>query len=274
MDKSHKDIQINTSKQEINSDNKDTIILPIINKESIPIQNNISVNNNIMNHYIKCNIPKINKNAPAFLTMKKIETGKNNNLDRSKYNKSKTNNSIIKLLKEKIEINNKRNAVQQTHKNLENKLKIYMDDASLYKNSHFIHREKKKIKQVKLGKLFTLSNKNKSKYIIDTDRNENTIDLRLYKNRYEDRPKIYKSLDKQYIKNEKSECFRNNWRKNLNCGLKYKYNKNKESIDNITLKIQKIDNIVKETFIGFKNEAEDIFNEIIDTQRNTKYNII
>ena len=64
------------------------------------------------------------------------------------------------------------------------------------------------------------------------------------------------------------------WGKNLNCGLKYKYNKNKEAIDQITLKIQNIDNKVKETFDGFKNEADDIFKEIVDTQNNTRSNSI
>jgi hypothetical protein len=273
MDKSHNDIHSNNSKQEINNNKeKEKIVLPKINRESKNIQNNLSDINNSC-HYVKCDIPKINKNNPTFLTLKKTEADKIN-LYRLNNNIPTENNLIFKLLKEKIEVNNKRYKVHQTYKDLGNRLKMYIDDASLYKNSHFIHREKKNIKQVKLGKLFISSNLNKSKYNLDSDRNQDTIDLRIYKNLYEDKPIRFKSLDKRYIKNEISDYYPSNWRKNLNCGLKYKYNKNKESIDQITLKIQIIDNKVKETFDGFKNEADDIFKEIVDTQNNTRSNSI
>ena len=270
MDKSRNAIH-NNSKQEIN-DNKEKVILPKINRESKNIQIN-SIFQDIKNscHYVKCNVPKINKNNPTFLTFKKIEAGKINIYKLNNYIPNE-NNLVFKLLKEKIEVNNKRHKVHQTYKNLRNKLNMYIDDASLYKNSHFIHREKKNIKQVKLGKLFISSNLNKSKYNLDSDRNEDTIDFRIYKNIYEDKPIRFRSLDKRYINNEKSDYYPSNWRKNLNCGLKYQYNKNKESIDNITLKIQTIDNIVKETFDGFKNEADDIFKEVVDTQSNTRNN--
>jgi hypothetical protein len=67
MDKSHNDIHSNNSKQEINNNKeKEKIVLPKINRESKNIQNNLSDNNNSC-HYVKCDIPKINKNNPTFL---------------------------------------------------------------------------------------------------------------------------------------------------------------------------------------------------------------
>jgi len=268
MDKSNNDSQNNISKQDINNDkDNDKIILPKINKDLIPLQNNISVNK--MNSYDKGFNYKKRLNGPAFLTLRKLES-KKMNLYKSNNNIENENYLIHKLLKEKIEINNNKNKCSLTYKNLKNKLRIYIDEASLYKNSIFIHREKKNLKEVKVSKLLTLSNAYKSKYNNCSDNNKNTIDLRVYKdkNLYEDKSKRLKTLDKKYIKNENSEYIPNNWRKKINCGLKYKYDKNKESIDEITLKIKKIDNIVKVAFDGFKNETDDIFNEIMNNSQN------
>ena len=126
---------------------------------------------------------------------------------------------------------------------------------------------------MKVGRLFTLSNTfKKINYNNEDSNNKNTLDLRIYKNIYDidDKSKRLKTLDKRNSKNEISGYIKNNWRKNFNCALRYRFNKNKKSIDEITYKIKEINNVSKETFNGFQKETDDIFDEAMNIKDNKK----
>ena len=219
-------------------------------------------------------------NYPSFLTSTKFETEKINFYNSNKYNiRNDINNEdkIFKLLKEKIEIkpiNTNIFHYNKTNKNLRsnNILITYLNDASLLKNSYFSIREKRKLKEVKVGRILTLSNTYKQ---IDNPNNvlikKNILDFRKDRNIYENnKSKRFKTLDKKNIKNDISDYTNSNWRKNFNCALKYKYNKNRKSIDEVALKIEKIDDQVKKTFDIFKNETDEIFDDAMDIQNDKK----
>ena len=252
---------------------KEKIQLPIIKKELIPFQNN--VRDNKICQCEKNNFSKLKLNLPTFLTSQKyeIEKLKLNTLN-NKLNINKEEEKIFKLLKEKIEISPiKRDKYR--HKNIRsyNKLNTYINEASLLKNSRFVYIENKNLKQMKVGRLFTLSNTFKKINCNNEDsNNKNTLDLRIYKNIYDidDKSKRLKTLDKRNSKNEISGYIKNNWRKNFNCALRYRFNKNKKSIDEITYKIKEINNVSKETFNGFQKETDDIFDEAMNIKDNKK----
>ena len=52
------------------------------------------------------------------------------------------------------------------------------------------------------------------------------------------------------------------WKKNRNCSLKYHFNKNRKSIDEVTDLLHDIGGKVKETFVEFKQKAEKEFDDI------------
>ena len=258
---------------------KENIILPKIKKKFNSYENKMKVNK-----ICQCekNYNSYNKvNYPAFLTSTKSETEKINCYNSNKYNiRNDINNEdkIFKLLKEKIEIkpiNPNIFHYNKTKNNLRsnNILITYLNDASLLKNSYFGIREKRKLKEVKVGRILTLSNTYKQ---IDNPNNvlnnNNILDLRIYRNKYakNNKTKRFKTLDKKNIKNDISDYINSNWRKNFNCSLKYKYNKNKKSIDEVTLKIEKIDQQVKKTFDIFKNETDEIFDKAMDIKNDKK----
>ena len=257
-------------KNESNLNEKEIFLLPLIKNELIPYQNNIKVNKLCQCEGI--NISKIKLKRPTFLTSPKFKVEKLS-LFKSN-NKNKEEDKILKLLKEKIEISPIKNS-KYKNKNIRsyNKLNTYINEASLLKNTMFVDRDQNTLKKIKVGRLFILSNTFKNININNDDsNNKNTLDLKIYNNIYgnTDKSKRLKTLDKKYIKNDISGYIENNWRKNWNCSLKYRYNKNKVSIDEITLKIKQIDSISKDIFNGYKQEADDIFNEAINIKDNKK----
>ena len=258
---------------------KEKVQLPKIKKELIPYQNNMKVNK--LCQCDKAIISKIKLNEPTFLTSQKFEMEKINLYEsRRSNNRSKEEDNLYKLLKEKIEISPiKSNKFHYKNKNIRsyNKLNTYMNEALLLKNSMFINRDINTLKKVKVGRLFTLSNTFK-KIIINEENsnNKNTIDLKIYKNIYDnyEKSKKVKTLDKKHIKNDISGYIENNWRKNWNCALKYRYNKNKVSIDKMALKIKRIDKKSKYIFDGYQKETDDIFDEAMnvkDKKKKRKY---
>lgn len=204
--------------------------------------------------------------SPIFITSKRNEAKKAN------YYKSNNNTyeeeKIIKLLNDKIIIRPKISNIfnyKSNKKRSYSKLKSYIDDASLLKSSLFIIRQKKKLKQMKVENIFTYSNtfyKINNNDIDNNKEDENKNSLRNYYNILEndDKSKIFKSPNKKKIKNKFSDYMQfNNWRKNYNCALKFRFNRNQKSIDKVTSKIIKIDNKSKIIFDKFKREAENIF---------------
>ena len=272
MDKNNNnDTSFSFINQNNNVNEKEKLELPLIIKE--PFQNKNKVNK--ICQYEKVDNSKLKLDYPTFLTSRNFEKNK---LYLFKSNNDINNeDKIFKLLREKIEINilNKNRYHYNTNKDLRsnNNINNYLNDASLYKNSIIINKDKNKIKQIKVGRLFTLPNSYNKNCNHKEDLNcKNTIDLRIYKNISDNNTNLkrLKTLDKRHIKNDISGDIQNNWRKNFNCSLKYRYNKNKNSIDEISLKIKDINNIVKKTFDGFKNETDIIFDEISNFKEKKK----
>lgn len=272
------EISINNSDISILNQNniineKEKIVLPKIKKELIHYQNKEKINKLCQSE--KSNYSRLKINNPVFLTSKKIV------VEKSSYDPNNTLinlDKIRKLLKSKIEINSmdrdKNKFHYKTNKDLRsfNKLKSYINDASLYKNSIYIKREINRIKEMKVGRLFTLSNTSKKLNRVEKDNNRKTINLRIYKEEYGDKNNFrkLKILDKKNINNKISNYIQRRWRKNLNCALNYKFKKNKESIDEVTLKLKEIDNKVNDTFNKFKNETDYLFDEVIIIKDNKK----
>ena len=82
-----------------------------------------------------------------------------------------------------------------------------------------------------------------------------------------------KTLDKRHIKNDISEEVESNWRKKINCSLRYRHNKNKISIDDISETIKNINNIAKEAFDDFKKETDIIFDEALNIKEKNEKKI-
>ena len=268
MDKCNNNISILDKNEALNE--KEKVKLPKIEKEMTPLQNKYRLNK--LCQCEKNNNSKIKVSNPIFLTKRRIESGKINSY--KLINNNKTNDKIFKLLKQKIEINFiKKNSYQyNTNKNLRsNKLKSYIDDSSLYRNSYYERNRKKKIKRINIGELFTISKIIKNNFY-DNESNDNTLDLRKYKNfnENENNLKRFKTLDKKYIQNDISFDFQKNWKKNVNCALKYRFNKNKEFMDEIAKEIKYIDRKVKETFKEFHNETDDLFDDVLITKEKKK----
>lgn len=241
---------------------KEKLILPIIGKELIPNQNKVQINELFKNGKNKLN-------NPTFLTLRTLEE--------EKINLYKSNNIIYKLLKEKIEINPTNESFHNFQENQKlrsnNKLNIYINEPSLLKDSHSKYEEKKELKKIKVGKVFKLSNSFNDNDDDNIKLNKKkTIDLRINNNIYENNyyPRRLISLDKKYNKN--LDYAKSNWKQKLNCALIYRYNKNKESIDEVTSKINNMDNKVKAYFDGFKNETDIIFDEVLGIKDNKKKN--
>ena len=257
----------------------ENIILPKIKKESISFEDNTKVNKICQCEKTYNSNNKLN--YPSFLSSTKLETEKKNFCNSNNYNiNDNVNNKdkIFKLLKEKIEIkpiNNKIFHYNKTNKNLRNNNNILitnLNDSSLLKNSYFAIREKRKLKEIKVSRLLTLSNNFKKIDVHKNDFNNNKkLNLRIYKNIYEknnnNKAKSLNALNKKNIKND-SDYINNNWRKNYNCALKYKYNRNQKSIDEVALKIEKLDSIIKKSFDIYKNETNDFFDEAMGIKIN------
>lgn len=262
MEKNSNNISFINKNDTFNENEK--LKLPKIETEMTPLQKKFRLNK-------ICQCEKKNNSRtkiinPAFLTSRK-ENEKINSY--KSININRPNDKIYKLLKEKIEIKmlNKNRYQSNTHKNLKsNKLKSYIDEAKIYKNTKYEKSVKKKIKRINVGQLFTSSNISKINFFDNDD-----LDLRIYKNfnEKENYFKRLKTLDKKNI-HDISCDFHKKWIKNLNCALKYRFNENRQFIDIIAKEIKHIDKKVKETFNEFHNETDDIFNEVLIVKENKR----
>ena len=269
MEENNKNNDISNSKQEnkiindtndINIDNekekvkeKDTFKLPKIQKEHIPLQLN------------KTNHSKYEKDT--FLTSKKIEKEKLRISNEYISNLSNENKLIFDLLKQKINVTKNKNPSREKIYKSNNNLIAYMNEAALYRNSHFRKREVKNLKKVKISSLITTPTNTYKK--INKDKNnlsctKKTIDTRLFQEMYNNNYfRRLRTIDKKGIKHDTFDHIPSNWRKNRNCALKYKFNKNKDSIDVVAEVLQNIGHKIKVSFDVFKNETEDNFNDFM-----------
>ena len=241
------------------------IYLPPIITESFK---NLSKVNKIC-QYEKIDNLKLKLKYPTFLTSNKGQIEKINIYNPN--NNINNDDKIYELLKGKIEIKNiNKNNNCNKNKNMikNNNIKTYINEACLYKNANVIKKERNKLKTMKVGVVFTSPNFSK-KNINNNEEDlnyKNSIDLRIYKNMINNKnnERRLKTLDKKYVKNDISGDVESNWRKKINCSLRYRHNKNKISIYDISETIKNLNKLAKKAFDGFKKETDIIFDEALN----------
>ena len=231
---------------------KEKLKLPKIQKEHIPLQHN-----KIEHKYEK----------DIFLTSKNIDKEKLRISNDYISNLSNENKLISDLLKQKINISKNKNPSQEKVYKSNNNLIAYMNEATLYKNSHFRKREVKNLRKVEISSLITTPTNIYKKINKDKNNlscNKKTIDTKLFENLYNNNNlRRLRTIDKKGVKHDTFDNIPSNWRKNRNCALKYKYNKNKDSIDVVAAVLQNLGQKIKVSFDVFKNETEDNFNDFM-----------
>ena len=268
MDKNNDDSEtpIKSIKNMNNNHSKEKWTLPRIKNELIPLQ--LSKNNSCK----KDKIQRTKLDFETFLTSRK--------LDKYLYNSNNEDKIIYKLLKEKIDINNDRNYYLNQNKSSK-KLKTEINEETLNQNTIFRRREAKELREVKVRKLLTNSrtyknrNKIKTLYLNDDNivkSNGNNLNKKLYQEFNDsNKSKRFKTLEKKSEKEDESIDYYPNNKKKINCALKYRYDKNKKNINVINAILQNINNRIKATFDGFKNETDDLFNDMLNNKEKLTF---
>ena len=251
---------------------KEKLHLPKIDLKLIPNQidiNDISQNENEEEEENNLKIIK----SQTFLTSKLTETQRNNEKkSRNIFN----NDAIIDLLKEKIEINpflsNKNifmNKLPKHNKKSENKqkkkLNRYINENILLNSPIKIQMiNKKKLKHIKMTNIFNKEDEDeKDKNDDDSNYDKSLYNLRLYNYLKEtEEAKKVKSVNKKIIKKQEMESVKNDWRKNINCSLQFKYFVNKGNITNLNSKINSMNKRSKIYFDTQRNESNDMLEQI------------
>ena len=57
----------------------------------------------------------------------------------------------------------------------------------------------------------------------------------------------------------------------INCALKYRYDKNKKNINVVNALLKNINSRIKATFDGFKNETDDLFNDMLNNKEKLTF---
>jgi hypothetical protein len=268
MDKSNDDSEtpIKSIQNINNNHSKEKWSLPKIKNELIPLQ--LSKNNSCK----KDKIQRTKLDFETFLTSRK--------LDKYLYNSNNEDKIIYKLLKEKIDINNDRNYYLNQNKSSK-KLKTEINEETLNQNTIFRRREAKELREVKVRKLLTNSrtyknrNKIKTLYLNDDNivkSNGNNLNKKLYQEFNDsNKSKRFKTLEKKSEKDDESIDYYPNNKKKINCALKYRYDKNKKSINAVNALLQNINNRIKATFDGFKNETDNLFNDMLNNKEKLTF---
>ena len=269
MDKSNDESEtpIRRNEKINNSISKEKMSLPRIKKELIPLQ--ISK----FNSYKRDKNQRTKLDYEAFLTSR--------NYDKYLYNSNNEDKMIYKLLREKIDINNNKNYYMSQNKSSK-RLKTEINEETLNQNIIFRKREGKELKEVKVHKLLTNSrtyknrNKIKSLYLNDDNVVKNNginVNKKFYQQELNDnnKSKRYKTIEKKSENDDESIEYYPNNKKKINCALKYRYDKNKKNINVINAILQNINNRIKATFDGFKNETDDLFNDMLNNKEKLTF---
>ena len=269
MDKSNDESEtpIRSIEKINNSASKEKLSLPKIKKELIPLQ------------LSKVNSYKRDKNQRTKLDYEAFLTSRN--YDKYLYNSNNEDKIIYKLLKEKIDINNNRNNYMNQNKSSK-RLNTEINEETLNQNIIFRKREGKELKEVKVHKLLTNSrtykNRNKIKplYLNDDNVVKNNginVNKKFYQQELNDnnKSKRYKTIEKKSENDDESIEYYPNNKKKINCALKYRYDKNKKNINVINSILQNINNRIKATYDGFKNETDDLFNDMLNNKEKLTF---
>ena len=135
---------------------------------------------------------------------------------------------------------------------------------------------------MKVHKLLTNSrtykNRNKinSLYLNDDNVVKNNginVNKKFYQQELNDnnKSKRYKTIEKKSENDDESIEYYPNNKKKINCALKYRYDKNKKNINVINSILQNINNRIKATYDGFKNETDDLFNDMLNNKEKLTF---
>ena len=249
---------------------KEKLLLPKIDLRLIP--NQIEINDISQNENEEENKLKIIK-SQTFLTSKLTETERNNE---KKPKNIFNNEAIIDLLKEKIEINpflsNSNiflNRLPKNNKKIENKKKKIINryiNENILLNSPIKIRivNKKKLKHVKVSNIFNEEDEDgKDKSDDDSNYDKSLYNIRLYNYLKEtEEAKRVKSNNKKIIKKQELENVKNDWRKNINCSLDFKYLVNKGNIRNLNSKFRSMNKSSKIYYDAQRTESNDMLEQI------------
>jgi len=231
---------------------KKIIRLPKIQKQYLPLQHSIKIlnNNKENNNYLKYRL-----NHPIFLTIAKDEEEKNH-LSISK----SVDKTIQDILNDKIKINYKNSPKEHKKKELKSNviLNKYMNEAILYRKSFF---QKKKMDVGKLLELpFSPRNNDILNYLYEKKKSKDS--------NFNDSAKKVKKMRKFKTQDKNIELDNNYMKfftpniKYRNCNFKYKFNRNKEKINEVTSVLKSLEDRTKATFNKFKDETDHIFHSI------------
>jgi hypothetical protein len=233
---------------------KKILYLPKIKKQYFPLQHSIKIlNNNKENsNYLKYKL-----NHPIFLTITKDEEEKNYLAQNNKSG----DQTIHNILNDKIKISYKNSPKEHKKKELKSSviLNKYMNEAILYRKSFF---QKKKIDVGKLLELpFSPRNNDILNYLYENKRSRDS--------NFNDNAKQVKKLRKFKTQDKSIELdsnyMNNNFTPNIkyrNCNFRYKFNKNKDKINEVTSVLKNLEDRTKATFNKFKDETDHIFHSM------------
>lgn len=258
----------NKIREDINR-KKENIFLPRItqnNPDISKLQNKTAVNS----------INKCESKCQTFLTSRKTEPMKLNrwvDLNSKKNGPDNNEDSIFKLLKEKIYINtytkpSKKYNRYDTDKNIE-QLNLFIKQSPVCRNLYYVKKERKKLKKMKVGELYTITNT-----LYNKDDVMDTVDLIKYKKLTDTyNSKRFKTVNRRHVRKDKNNFPNGGRRKNINCALKYSYNKNRATIDEVSLQIQKLDKKLENDLNTFRYETEELFADALGHKISPKKKI-
>lgn len=234
---------------------KGIIHLPKIKKQYFPLQHSIKIlnNNKESSNYLKYRL-----NHPIFLTITKDEEEKNY---LAKNNKT-VDKTIQDILNDKIKISYKNSPKDHKKRELKSNviLNKYMNEAILYRKSFF---QKKKIDVGKLLKSpFSPRNNDILNYLYENKRSRDSNFNDNDNNKKIKRMRKFKTQDKNIeLDNNYMKYFTPNI-KYRNCNFKFKFNRNKDKINEVTSVLKNLEDRTKATFNKFKDETDHIFHSI------------
>ena len=180
-------------------------------------------------------------------------------------------NIISNLLKEKPNFNKIYSKIDLSREKKRNNFKLSANEIiNNFLNQERFHKKRNcPAKEVKINLLETEIDKNDS---LKNSINYKDPKINPLKMKYD----LISNRKNNFLRKEKStkinpkisnllEYYPGEWKKARNCSLKYHYNKNKKSIDEVTELLQHIDGRVKVTFDIFKKTAEKDFDDIISS---------
>lgn len=226
---------------------KRKLLLPKINQE-LKLKNNIKISKILFDN--KKITPKLTDNK-IFLTLSKEDLKNTKNTLDTKVNNE--NKIIIKLLNDKITINNNSSSKGKKRKIFKRNLilKKYMNEAIMYRK-HIFQQNK-----INVGTIFKPFSIDKNYYNLDENNQyKKTMDttLNIKTNRDVKRMRKFKTQDKDIVLHSSINYFKPDLRK-INCFLKYKFNQNQIEVNKVNSKVNNLEKKIQFIYDGYRKDA-------------------